>query len=276
MEGKSLTSVLPEEALRVHKMLVPVFEFTTSGEPTIQTMEAFLKFCDATGKLSEGHQSLFLKILRTFHSKIEFAVWCLNQLFVGPTLTPKTVLDLCVELPRLNALKALRGLQLVNEKEIQTLMTEDPQSYDVFKSYLVIVEFVHYLYKCFPRMKVNSSVEEVENLLQDIQPVEIQLQVMEDLFALCFLRREDIRFDESASEGGESEELLQQSATPSRSKCNSEQCASNSNSPNSQTGTSSATLAEKNGISLGFLCQQADKLQVNNCQLCSCVEKVKC
>lgn len=199
--------------------------------------------------------------------KLLFALWCVDQKFVNSCWTPKKILELCSKQPHLKAFKLLGGLQSITQEccDIPPILQKDPTSCNVLRSCLAVIEFIYFMYNCFAHKNfpVNkSSLATVEDLLKKVKPAQLQLDILEDVFSLFFLRREDVLFEESSSESGENEELLP-ARTTKRSICNSEHGASNSNSPNSQTGTSSSALAEKNDFSLGYLCQQPDKLQVN-------------
>ena len=199
--------------------------------------------------------------IRKLQEKVRFSLWCLNQSLIEPSWTPKRILELCMsQHSNLISLKVLGGLHLVKETEIPSLLENEPSSLNIFKSFSAILKFIHFLFKCFRKLKTNISLDEVEHLVQEIDEPKLGLQVLEDMFSICFLQREDILFEETASDSddrgeiGDSTNYLKKSSDP---------CHSISNSPNSQTGTSSPVLTEKKDhISLGFLCQNSEKLQV--------------
>lgn len=208
--------------------------------------------------------------------RIRFTLWCIDRDFVGPNWTPKSLLELCTEQASdLASLKILGGLHQINEEEIHTLLSSQPSSLDVFKGLKAIITFIHYIYKHLNSVMANSTtahLEDVERLLIDIKSPELCLEVMEDLFALCFLRREHVVFEETASDSAEAgEEAAADEPDNSKTKkyCDQLTCPSNSNtSPNntSQTGNSSTSALCKGNLSFGFLCHDPDKLQVYNFQ----------
>lgn len=211
-------------------------------------------------------EDLFAKAVKWLKDKVSFAVWCLGQSFTTGTAywSPKAVLELCTQQPsNLNTLKVLGGLQLVKQEDMSTFLANHPSSMNTYRGFLAINYFIQYLFKNFQRMKSSLiDLEDVENLIVDISSKELCLQVLEDMFSFCFLRKEDILFEDTASDSG-GEEVDRPECSKSR-KSGDPSCPSNSNSPsNTQTGTSSTALAGKKGdMSLGFLCQDAKKLQV--------------
>lgn len=239
----------------------------TSSQPSMATIETFsVFFLDKTQDPRNHTHFALSQIFHSLHSQLLFAKWCLNHTLPTLNYTPSKILEVCTEYSPLYALKLLGGLHSMNEKEINEIFVEfdnSSTSTNIFRSYSTIVEFVHYLHKCISRTKARS-LDETESLLKNIKPDKLRLKTMEDLFCLCFMRREDIVFPDSTSESCESEEVLLWVKLPSSYKCSSEPCTSNSTSPSSQAGTSSATRVEKSTVSLDFLCQQSGKLQVSH------------
>ena len=238
----------------VFETLLPLFTFV-SCELTLKSMEELSSILPGLiDKLySLSNEDFLLSSMNRLHEKVKFALWCFDQLFVQPNWSPKKVLELCVgQSSNLNSLKLLGGLHLSNEVDIPQILTDEPLSLNIFKGFSALIKFVHFLFKCFQRPETTSTIEEVEKLVGEIDRPELRVQVMENMFALIFLRREYILFEETASESGEEKKSRKQSP-------------SNSNSPNSQsqTGTSSTGSTEKkDNISFGFLCQDPDKLEV--------------
>ena len=245
----------------VSEMLLPLFNFM-SCEPTLQSMEELSsRLPTLLNKLCLSHSKDFLHFsLGKLYEKVRFSVWCLRQLTIQPSWSPKKVLQLCVgQSSNLNSLKLLGGLHLGNEIEISSLLTNDPLSSDIFKSFSAVIKFISFLYKCFRRFETMSSLEEIESLLERINETELCIQIMEEIFSLSFLRREDVLFEETASESGEGGEIIE----TAEFKKGSDQNPMTTYSPNSQTGTSSTSPAEnKNNISFGFLCQDPERLKV--------------
>lgn len=209
----------------------------------------------------------FTKALQWLREKISFAVWCLKQSFSGTSCSPKVVLELCTQQPScLSTLKVLGGLQLINQQDMTNFLGNQPSSLNIYRGFLALNNFIHYLFKHFQKLpSTKYTLNEVENLIGDITSKELCLQVLGDVFSLCFLRKEDILFEDTVSDSGGEEALPAASTECSKSKRSDPSCPSNSNSPsnNTQTGTSSTALAGKKGdMSLGFLCQDPEKLQV--------------
>ena len=244
-------------------MLLPLFNFM-SCEPTLQSMEELSSALpNLLDKLYISSSKDFLMAsVKRFHDKINFSVWCLRQLSIQPNWTPKKVLELCVEQSSdLNSLKLLSGLHLGNEAEVRLLLAKDPLSLDVFKSFSALIKFVRFLFKCLWRMESITNLEEIENLLEGINQTELCIQIMEDIFSLSFLRKEDVLIEETLFESGERGELVE--AFEFKKGFDQYTLASNSPTSQSQTCTYSTDLVEKkDNIWLGFLCQDPDKLQV--------------
>ena len=263
----STLSVQPRKVFHVCDKLLPLYSFVyyDISPVTIQHYSERVS-AEIVSEASSPHH-LYLNILHQMHDKLVFALWCVRQEFVDSCWTPRKVLELCSEQPHLKTFKLLGGLQSIARESVPPLLESDPASHNLLRGCLAIIEFVQFMYKCFPPKNVpgtsRTNLAEVEDLLKQVAPAQMQLDLLEDTFSLFFLRREDVIFEESSSESGENEELPPV-RTAKRSHRYSEYGAgcSNSNSPNSQTGTSSSALAEKNEISLGYLCQQPAKLQV--------------
>lgn len=263
-KGKFLAAEMVPLVWEVTEMLLPLFSFM-SCEPTLPSIE---ELCSTLPNLLNklyltNSKDFLVTSVKRLHEKVKFSAWCLRQLSIQPSWTPKKLLKLCIrQSSDLNSLKLLGGLHLGNEVEICLLLADDPLSLDIFKGFAAVIKFIYFLFKCFRRIETGTSLEEIDNLLEGINQTDLCIQIMEDIFSLIFLRREDVLFEETASESGEGGEL----AETLEFKKGSVQCPSTSNSPNSQshTGTSSSSLAEKkDNISLGFLCQDPDKLKVN-------------
>ena len=205
---------------------------------------------------TKGHLE---KVLKWLQGRLTFALWCLNQATVVSKWSPGRVLDLCTgKACHLSSLKVLGCLHLIDESDILLLLAEDSQSIENFRAFSALIEFFHYMYEYFRReTKQTGSLAVVENWLEKLKlsPL-LRLQTLEDVFSMCFLRTEDTIFEETASESEGSDDPAHPKLT--RIKKNSEQYPS-SNTP---TGTSSGARAEKDDISLGFLCQEPSKLQV--------------
>ena len=271
--------MLPQGVGEIVDILRPLYSFV-HGEHSIKSLVQFES--DVFGVLQKladkqlDNEDSLIVSLKWLSQKICFAVWCLNQTF-SLTWCPKTILDLCTQQPSsLNTLKTLGGLQLVNQQDISSFLGNCPSSMDVYRGFLALNGFIKYLFKHFQLQKgiAPQQLEEVDDLVGDIDSKEIRLQVLEDMFSLCFLRKEDILFEDTASDSGG--EIRQMTTECSKSKRSDPSCPSNSNSPNNtQTGTSSATLAGKRSdMSLGFLCTNSKKLEVNSIYLrlifCTC------
>ena len=260
---------LPKGASEVLNAILPLFSFSKT-EPTAESLEKFA--ADLSEWLDKSfcwldENDLFTKALKWLRDKVSFAVWCLSQSFTQGTAmwSPKVVLELCTQQPStLTTLKMLGGLQLVNQGDILTFLVNQPSSVNVYRGFLALNCFIQYLFKNFQRNKSSTiDLEEVENLILNINSNELSLLVLGDIFSLCFLRKEDILFEDTASDSGGEDDRPAECSNSRKSGDPS--CPSNSNSPsNTQTGTSStAALAGKKGdMSLGFLCQDANKLQV--------------
>lgn len=218
-------------------------------------------------------EDTFMNALKWLKEKVCFAVWCLEQSFSGPGVSLKSILELCTQQPsNLSTLKVLGGLQLVNQQDVSIFLGNS--SMNVYRGFLVLTGFIQYLFKPLQKLQsTTTNLEDVDNLIRDIDCKEMCLQVMEDVFALCFLRKEDILFEDTASDSGGEDKKSEECC---KSKKSDPSCPSNSNSPsnNTQTGTSStACLAGKKGdMSLGFLCQDPDKLQVTLNTFTTCIK----
>jgi hypothetical protein len=259
---------LPGGAYEILQALLPLFTFTSEEPPPdTQSLDRFVT--DLSELLEKSlnwldEEDVFTKALKWLKEKVCFAVWCLSQSFCGPGTSQKTILELCTQQPSsLCTLKALGGLQLVNQQDVSAYL--DNRCINVYRGFLALCGFIQYLFKPFQRLQNKATIlEEIESLIRDINCKQMSLQVMEDVFSLCFLRKEDIIFEETASDSGGEENKSEECNLKSK-KSGDPSCPSNSNSPsNTQTGTSStACLAGKRGdMSLGFLCQDPDKLQV--------------
>lgn len=259
--------LLPDKVRKALDVIWPLYAFL-HRDVTRQSMEDFAK---AIPDLVIQEEDLFSRAMHWFLDRIQFTLWCLDQQFVGPGWSPKSILELCTEQPsELYSLKMLGGLQKVDEAKILDLFNQQPSTLDSFRGFLAVIKFISYLFKHLNVQpeRAASCLEDVERLLIDIQSPEMSLSVLEDLFALCFLRREHVLFEETASDSadaGEEAPIASESVQSNISKKIGDACPSNSNntSPNnSQTGTSSAAVLSKKDLSVGFLCQDPDKLQV--------------
>lgn len=270
---------LPAGVAEVLHALHPLFSF--SRAESISDTKILCCFVTELSDLLEKSLHLleqedpFSKALKWLKEKVFFAVWCFEQSFNGSGASLKSILELCTQqLSCLSTLKVLGGLQLVNQQDVSVFLGNSTMN--VYRGFLVLSSFIQYLFR--PLQKLQSStanLEAVDNLIRDISCKEMCLQVMEDVFSLCFLRKEDILFEETASDSG-GEDKKSEECFQSKKSCDPS-CPSNSNSPsnNTQTGTSStACLAGKKGdMSLGFLCQDPDKLQVTLNIFMTCIKK---
>lgn len=254
--------------------MTPLFSFLQK-DTTLQSLEdaeqEIAKVTSAGGQLDDPLHAA----LEWFVDKIRLTLWCISQHFVGPGWTPRSILELCTEqASTLNALKVLGCLSMVDEAQMEALLANQPSSLDAFRGFLAAAKFVRFTFKHFNLSdSAVSSLEDVERLLAGIRQPGLCLQVLEDLFALCFLRREDVLFEETASDSadGAGEEASPapeslRGKSSNKKATNNNDPYSNGNSPNnSQTGgTSSAAPADKKGdLSFGFLCQDPHKLQVD-------------
>lgn len=248
--------------------LHPLYSFS-SLDVTAESLDHFLS--DLSDMLEKslkwlGGEDLFTKALQWLRGKVTFAAWCLNQSFSGSVWPPKAVLELCTQQPSsLSSLKVLGGLQLVNPSSVETFLGNQTSSMNVYRGFVAVNSFTHYLYRHFQQLKsATYNLDEVENLIASINSKEISLQVLEDSFSICFLRKEDILFEDTASDSATEDASRTTKEGLKAKKSGDPSCPSNSNSPsNTQTGTSSGALAgNKGNISLGFLCQHPDRLQV--------------
>lgn len=249
-------------------ILRPLFLFS-STDPSASILEQFLSDLRAVWDKSLNcldHKDSFIKAVQWLKEKISFAVWCLDQNFTRPSWSPKSILELSTQQPSsLITLKVLGGLQPIKQQEITFLLCNQSKSMDVYKGFLALNSFLNYLCKHFwTPQSIKHTLEEVNSFIEDVSSKELCLNVLRDIFSLCFLRKEDILFEDTASDSGEERTLPTASIECSKSKISDPSCPSNSNSPsNTQTGTSSTALAgKKNDVSFGFLCQNPERLQV--------------
>ena len=247
-------------------------------------MEKFASELQQNLSLTADYEHPFAQAMKWLLDKINLCLWCMTNLSISPNCNPKFILELCTEQPSiLLAIKKITGLRHLCDREefLSLLASQSDQSLDLFLGFSAIVKVVDYLFSFNKGTKQVADISvEVEQLLDSIlkpESAELSLQLLEDMFSLFFLRRDDVSFQETASDSGGSDGAAEHVPSGSssaslvkadssmKSKLSSDPSASNnSNSPSSTQTASSVALSSKNksDISLGFLCQRPDKLQV--------------
>lgn len=278
---------MPPTATAALRRLTPLYTFL-HNEVTEESIEAFASELHQILSLTaDDHEDPFAQVMKWLLDKIHLCQWCMKNLPISANCTPKSILELCTQQPSiLLVVKKITGLHHLCDSEefLSLLASQSDQSYDLFLGFSAIVKFVDYLFSfnkgTKPVPDISVELVEVEKLLESIlkpESAELSLQLLEDMFSLFFLRRDDVLFQETASDSdrsdGAAEHALSGSSSASlvkadssmKSKLSSDPSASNnSNSPSSTQTASSVALSSKNktDISLGFLCQRPDKLQV--------------
>ena len=282
-ELRNIPLVLPPTAARALHTLTPLYSFL-HNEVTEESLEKFASELETILAVNTENEDPFAQAMNWLLEKIRLTQWSVKNLPLSPNWTPKSILELCTEQPSvLSTVKQLTGLRHLcdNEEFLKLLSVSEPSSIDLFLGFSATVKFVDYLFS-FSKGSAKSSddisssdlLNQVEKLLEQMlksESIQLSLQLLEDMFSLFFLRREDVLFEETASDSGDAEEAggtyspspsLVKADSSMKSKLSSDPSRSNSNSPSGTASSVALSSKNKSDVSLGFLCQRPDKLQV--------------
>ena len=213
--------VLPPAAASALHALTPLYRFL-HNEVTEESMDKFASELQQNLSLTADHDDPFAQAMKWLLDKIYICLWCLKNLSISSNCNPKFILELCTEESSiLLAVKKITSLRhLCDSVEFLSLLaTQSDQSFDLFLGFSAIVKVVDYLFSFNKGAKHVTEISvDVEQLLDSIlKPgsAELSLQLLEDIFSLFFLRRDDVLFQETASDSGGSDGTTENA--PSRS-----------------------------------------------------------
>ncbi|XP_063981804.1 uncharacterized protein LOC135164934 isoform X2 [Diachasmimorpha longicaudata] len=191
-------------------------------EESSEVSASMLKSLLAKSELKLLKMEMFDRLEKTLHDQVEVLDWISKNSITSAKPSPRIVLNNLRTSSILSVLKTFVNLHEIDD-DVSHLLTDCSASMTTYQAYSVMLNHVKAIFLCdnyncqFER--VSECFSQVEKYLNNLNPLEIRLEIMENIFSMMFMRHEDFSGDSISDCGDENDDPCDKKTWEKRNQC---------------------------------------------------------